>query len=359
MCIALVGNQTSVHMQRWLEGLRLRGHRVIPIDLRSENRTFARGVRDMLSIRRAIRRVLELPRSLVSIHYAPNGALATGLRGLHPLVVSIWGSDATLEPHGILGRIRDIHRAQLIRSAEVRTVTSTYLADVVRRRFRANSMVVPFGVDLDRFRPSDRPSNGTTLRIGFVKWLEPKYGADVLLEALARLDLGRPVSATVVGDGRLSEVLRRRAAELKIETSVNFTGRLPHSAIPALLRDLDLLVQPSRSEEFGVSAAEACAAGLPVVSTRVGGVPEVIEDGVTGLLVEPDDPGALAAAIRRLASDGALRRRMGDAGRARMKALYSWEHSLERMEVAFRLALVRPSRSHGRGGRRTGRRPGA
>jgi glycosyltransferase involved in cell wall biosynthesis len=163
--------------------------------------------------------------------------------------------------------------------------------------------VVYPGVSVPPLRP--RPLNDPIV-VGYAGRLVALKGVDVLLRAAASLPNLR---VEVVGDGperaRL-ESIGRRARFLGWQTGLD-----------DLLAGWDLFALPSREEAFGIAALEAMAASLPVVATRVGGLPELVEDGLTGLLVPPDDPAALAAAIARLAADSALRARLGEAGRAR------------------------------------------
>jgi glycosyltransferase involved in cell wall biosynthesis len=210
----------------------------------------------------------------------------------------------------------------------------------VAERFGVVCDVVPFGVDLDFFAPSDRPADRLesptrAVRFAYVKWLKPTYGPDVLLNALARIDRGVRWQAVLAGDGPLAAPLRQQAKALGITERVRFAGQLSHAGVAELLRESDIFVMPSREESFGVAAAEASACGLPVVSTAVGGVPEVVLDGETGLLVAPDDADALAAALTLLACDPDLRRRLGAAGRAYVARRYVWDLCVNQMEDIY------------------------
>jgi glycosyltransferase involved in cell wall biosynthesis len=172
-----------------------------------------------------------------------------------------------------------------------------------------------------------------------VKWLEPKYGVQDLIEALGLLaDL--PFEATLIGDGPLRESLEARVRELGLAERVHFLGRRPHSEIPDLLRGFDVLAMPSREEAWGVAAAEASATAIPVVATNVGGIPEIVVGGQTGLLVPPEDPLALADAIRRLAGDRDLRHRLGEAGRARIESMFGWQRCVDLMVGVYRDAAA-------------------
>lgn len=152
--------------------------------------------------------------------------------------------------------------------------------------------------------------------------LEPVKRLDVLLRAMAILRTTIPdVTLRVVGDGSERQALEQLARELSLGASVEFVGW--REDVGEELRQADCFVLPSRSEGLSMTILEAMATGLPVVTTRVGGNPEVVEDGATGLLVPHSDPAALAAALARLLADPAGRLRMGLAGRQRVLARFS------------------------------------
>jgi glycosyltransferase involved in cell wall biosynthesis len=167
--------------------------------------------------------------------------------------------------------------------------------------------VLPPGTDLERFRPPERrPSDGDgILRVLFVGGEFYRKGGDTLLEWFRRSPLAERCALDVVTrDG--------------IPSSERVTvHRLGHGKdrLAELFREADVFVLPTRAECFGLVLTEAMASGLPSVTTAVGGVPEVVEDGVNGLLVPPDDVAALDAALTRLLTDRTLRIRLGRQGR--------------------------------------------
>ena len=130
---------------------------------------------------------------------------------------------------------------------------------------------------------------------------------------------------------------RHLAGRLNLESKTRFCGYIEHEDIPAFFSGLDIFVMPSISdgESFGVAALEASATGLPVVASRVGGVPEVIDDGVTGFLVERGNVVQLADAICKLIPNAGLRRTMGLAGRKLVESRYDWQDNLEEMQNLY------------------------
>ncbi|HEX7591676.1 MAG TPA: glycosyltransferase family 4 protein [Candidatus Limnocylindrales bacterium] len=336
LTLGIIGNQSSVHVQRWSEALARRGHEIVAIELAGRGRNPLQRVAAFLSLRRAMKRVARSERGIVVVHYVPGGVLAAGMRGIHPIVLHAWGADVTTEVPGQAARFIGRQIRGLFRAADSTTATSRFLADTVRRRFDVEAQVVPFGIDVERFKPAPHPRRPGVPRIGFVKIrLDAKYGPDVLIEALGLLPSDQPFELFMAGDGGLRPALEARAAELGIASRVRFLGVLPHAEIAPLLADLDIFAMPSRREEWGVAAAEASASGVPVVATRVGGIPEVVADGETGLLVPPENPEQLAAALARLIADSDLRARLGAAGRRKIEAEFRWEDCVERMERVY------------------------
>lgn len=159
---------------------------------------------------------------------------------------------------------------------------------------QARIEVHPNTVDTEVFTPASHPDHDPPQRLLNVAALAEKKGHGYLLEALSRLG---SVHLDLVGDGELRDELEARARELGVP--VRFHGELPKERVARLMGEADLLVLPSTHETFGCVLIEAMACGLPSVATRVGGVPEVLDD-TAGELVEPRDPAALAAAIERV-----------------------------------------------------------
>jgi glycosyltransferase involved in cell wall biosynthesis len=135
----------------------------------------------------------------------------------------------------------------------------------------------------------------------------------------------------IVGGGSLENKLKTLADNLSIGSKTIFVGKVPHQDIPKYHNMLDVSVSVSNSESFGVAIIEASACGKPVVVSNVGGLPEVVEDGVTGIIVPPRNAEATANAIERLVLNKELRLQMGKAGRERVKRLYNWDDNVKQM----------------------------
>jgi starch synthase len=124
-------------------------------------------------------------------------------------------------------------------------------------------------------------------------------------------------------------------SRLKLESNVRFLGFKEYPALAEIYQQADLFVLPTRRESFGLVLAEAMAAGLPIVSTRVGAVPEVVRDGETGVLIPPDDPEACARAINSLLDDTVRMKEMGRKGRERAMQFFTWEKVAERVAQCY------------------------
>lgn len=185
-------------------------------------------------------------------------------------------------------------------------------------------------------RAADLGLPAGAVAIGHVGRFVPRKGVRELAEAWPRVAAAVPNAHLVwAGDGALEGEIRER---LRDAPRVRWLGF--RTDIAQVLSALDVLAMPSRSEAFGMSALEAMAVGTPVVATGVGGLREIVDDGVTGLLIPPKDPDALAAALIRLAGDSGLREWMGRAGVARAAERFSQAAMVGAYEALLRRVVA-------------------
>lgn len=229
---------------------------------------------------------------------------------------------------------------------------SDYITSRTREAFPAHAPRVRTlhnGVDCSRFSQVT-PSRGDR-RLICVGRISPEKGLHVIIEAFNTIAPRHPgLELHLVGQERITP--REFLVDLSVEDTVRslaafypgsyqkrihgmlspglskrvfFTGHVSHSEMMARYSDAHIFINASFYESFGMPVAEAMACGLPVVATRVGGVPEIVEDGVSGLLVRPGDPAGLGKAIELLIKDRGLREKVAAAGRERVKELFSWD----------------------------------
>jgi len=206
-------------------------------------------------------------------------------------------------------------------------------------------VVIPCGTTLPETPRPPRTAGGPP-RLLAVGRLVDKKGFPVLLEACHLLrQEGVEVHLTLAGDGPRRQALEKQAADLGLAGAVTFLGHVPHAQVPALLGRADLFVLPCRVDATGdrdglpVALLEALAHGVPVVSTAVSGVPEVVRPGETGWLVPPEDPPALARALREALEDPAEARRRALAGRELVAREFEVRSNYRRLAACFRAAL--------------------
>jgi glycosyltransferase involved in cell wall biosynthesis len=207
--------------------------------------------------------------------------------------------------------------------------------------------VILNGIDFERVRPSDetarsrvRAELGTedAFAVLVMARLHPEKGQSHLFRALP--DLKKKFSnrfvVWVAGAGPFESTYRAEVEALGCSDVVRFLGFRPDAA--DLMAAADLVVLPSVAEAFGLVLAEAIYLGKAVVATRVGGIPEIVENGVDGILVPPADSHALADAIGNLLADGELRKRLSGSGRERIRSTFSFEAMMHRYEAVYQSA---------------------
>ena len=228
-------------------------------------------------------------------------------------------------------------------STELLEVTRQLGVSAERSAFIANA------VDANKFRP-DVTRGTVRARYGIPmdhylilcpRRLVPKNGLEFLIESLPLIRRRfSDVSVLIAGDGPEKEKLQARARELGFQDSVIFAGNQDNNDLPWFYADADIVAIPSLKEATSIAGLEAMASARAVVATNVGGLPEIIEDGVSGLLVPPRDPGALSVAIARLLETPELRKQLGLAARSCVERKFTWEQVASETTTAYERAIA-------------------
>ena len=303
-------------------------------------RPFGGAARYILAAPRVRRLLGRIKPDIVHAHYATGYGLLGSLSSPSPYVLSVWGSDIYEYP-----RRSPLH-AQLLRfnlrRADYICSTSLAMARETQRYTSKPVTVTPFGVDCEVFSPKQNKEDRHPLVIGTVKTLDHPYGVEYLIRSFAslveRLTV-HDVRLVIAGDGPLRTSLEALASQLRISDRVDFLGEVPQATVPAVLHTFDIFAALSLRESFGVAVLEASACGIPVVASNVDGLPEVVEDGVTGFLVPPADSSAAAAALLRLLADRTRRKQMGIEGRTFVLERYEWGKTAKMMDDLYDAAL--------------------
>ncbi len=229
----------------------------------------------------------------------------------------------------------------LHRSSDRVTAISSVLMERGKNFGREDMTLISNGISYSEIEHACQVGKREPGRILFVGRLEPMKGVDTLLEAYASMSIGDS-HLKIVGDGSQCSSLERLSRELGIADRVSFAGYLSPPALYAEFASAEIFAGLSRSEAFGNVFLEAQAAGLAVVATKVGGIPDIVADGETGLLIPPDDSSAAAAALTCLLADTDKRQRFAQAGMAHAKQ-YDWSVIAQRYAQVYDDLLARTS----------------
>ena len=265
------------------------------------------------------------------------------------------------KPYVVLGQGAEVYLAWVfkkpisklvLRNADTVMALTGHMKREIERLCDKDIYVVPLGINLDNCNDLSREESRSRLQIKeeakiiiFVGSLRPIKGVKYLIQAIDIINKEKAgVKLMLVGDGGERESLEQLVKDLDLESSVTFTGKVANEKVPEYMAASDVFVLPSLSEGFPVVTLEAMASGLPIVATRVGGMPEIVEDGENGFLVEPRNPGQIAERILLLLKDDQLREKMARSNREKAKR-YSWENVVERLERVYLEVLNKPFES--------------
>lgn len=231
-----------------------------------------------------------------------------------------------------------------VANAEHRFVVSRYWKEALGQEYGYESQIAYNGIDIEDFAELPARTSGRPTLL-FVGGLEPRKGLDFLVRAMPKVAERIPEVRLIVvaksGFRGTDQVgtFESLARKLGVEDRIVFNESVDQETLLSFYSDCDVVVLPSRNEGWGLSLMEAMACEKPVVASRVGGIPELVRDGVDGILVDPGDVDQLSDAAAKLLGDPGLRKRMAAAGRERVNA-FSWDDTARVVLAAYESALA-------------------
>ena len=352
MRIMIFGAFTSTHSAKWANSLVDRDHDVMlvsyPIKLKNnikyDNRVklhalkYGGALGYYLNVPEVKRLIKQYRPDVINVHYASGFGTLCRLAKARPLVISCYGSDVYTYP--FLNKFNMYNIRKNLNYADAIGCTSHAMADQTRLVLgnpNQDIIVTPFGVNIEKCAPVDVVQKSDRPVIGIVKYLEPIYDIPLLINSFALLHNDAEIKPIlkIYGDGTLKDELVELTRILKIEEDVHFMGLIPNTDVPKAISGMDIFVNCSHKESFGVNMVEAMACKTPVVATKTAGALEVIDQDVTGIVLEDRKPETMANAFKKLLSDRENLTKMGEAGRDRVLRLYDWSKNVRIMEELY------------------------
>ena len=346
MRVLFIGSQKSNHSKKWVNNLVARGHEVLLV-FQNENsdtsvefdkrvqthmlkyggyKSYFLNVPELRKIYKSFRP------DVVNVHYMSGYGLMATLAGARPLVLNCYGSDIFVAPKK--SKIVRWIVKKLLNGADAVAATSKAMAAEAERIMgtpQKKVTVTPFGVDVNLFKKDENREYSDRPVIGIIKYLKPEYNIPLLIKAFAIVKDKAAVKPLlhIYGSGPLKEEFIALTKELGVFEDVTFFETIPNQEVPKALNTMDIFVNSSNVESFGVNIVEAMACELPVVATPCPGPKEVIDNGVTGVVLKDWDPDEMAEELTKLVENPALREQYGKAGREKVLREYDWNKNVE------------------------------
>ena len=273
---------------------------------------------------------------VIHSHYASSYGLLGALTFFKPFIVSAWGSDVMDFPKkNFLNKL--ILKFILFRANKI-CVTSTVLKKEVSQYTKKQVHVIPFGVNLNLFYANDTVSLNDDFVFGIVKNLEALYNIDKTIIAfywLVKRYPDLPLKLKIIGDGSQKENLNELINYYELQNNVEMIGFVAHDQIPSYLNTMDVLVNVSEIESFGVSVAEAMACQIPVIVSNVDGFKDLIPDESIGLITHSTSPYDIGIAMEKYLMNYELRSILANNAFKRITEKFSWNKNLNEMEQLY------------------------
>ena len=314
MKIALLGYAGSVHLVKLANFLAIKGFDVSVISQHSPLSSYDSTIKiyrlpitgklgyrlNVFSLKRLLSTIKP---DVLHTNFASGYGTLGRKSGFLPNILSVWGSDIYIFPNKN-AFTKNILKKNLLSATAILSTSEDMVknTEIICGR---KPVITNFGIDLKAFKDLHRKRKPVIVTI---RSLQHIYGIDILIKAFSIFIKKRKedIRLVIVGDGPQKEYLIKLAHDLGVNKKIEFMGRVEHDKIPEILAEAKIFAALSRSESYCVAALEAQACGVPVIATSVGGLPEVVKQGMTGMLIPPENPEAAADAFNTLFEDEAL-----------------------------------------------------
>jgi glycosyltransferase involved in cell wall biosynthesis len=355
--ILILADINSTHTQKWVKGLADDNFKIGIFSFNSaDNNWFEdndniiclnkKRSRSKLNLLSKLAYLLVWPKLIYQIfkfkpdvihsHYASSYGLLGALTFFKPFIVSAWGSDVMDFPKkNVLNKL--ILKFVLFRANKI-CVTSTVLKKEISLYSNKQVYTIPFGINLNLFYANNTHNSANNFTFGCVKNLEPIYNIDKTILAFNMLQKKYPnrnLKLKIIGDGSQKEELVELINYYKLNSKVELIGAVDHDKIPNYLNTLDVLVNASQIESFGVSVAEAMACKIPVIVSNLDGFKDLIPDENVGLITSTTSPSDISLAMEKYLTNNELRTTLSRNAFQRISEKFSWNQNLNEMEKLY------------------------
>ena len=281
---------------------------------------------------------------LIHAHIFPASIVGSSLKKEIPLITTVQGGDIGdySENFGPLSSFIKIVISRALKKADMVHVVGHYLEKRVKKMGAKKIKVIPNGVDTNIFKKRNKKLLRKKLKIPQSRFvitshsrLTYKNGLDILIKTVGKIK-DKNILVFLIGKGYLKNRLEKLVQRKKLCKQVRFLGYKKQREIADYLAASDVFVRPSRQEGFGIAFLEGMATGLPVIGTKVGGIPDFVIDKKNGLLIPPENVSSLAAAIKTLKTNKKLRQKVRENGRKMVFKKYTWPKICRQVENLYK-----------------------
>jgi L-malate glycosyltransferase len=283
-----------------------------------------------------INAILQFKPNAIHAHYASSYGLLAALTFFKPMIVSAWGSDITDFPNK--GKLNTLILKYVFWRANKISVTSSLLKTELKKYSNKACIVIPFGINLNTFYKTTFAPISTNFTFGCIKHFEKVYNIENVVEAFAMLQSKYPyhhLKLKLIGDGSLKSAILDRIDTLGVSNQVELTGNISHDLIPNYLNSIDVLVNVSEYESFGVSVAEAMACKIPVIVSKAEGFKDLVPNSKHALITDSTSPYDIFVTMEKSFLNSQLRNDTANNSYRLITEKFDWAVNLNQMKQVY------------------------